>query len=66
MKQFSLRELVDAQGLTAVAKKLGVSVPAIHKALLAKRQITINVAKNGEIKEAFETRPFPTTSRRAS
>ncbi|MNZ86122.1 Cro [compost metagenome] len=58
MKQIPLLELVAEKGQSAVAKALGVSPPAIAKAIGAERQIIITVHVDGTY-EAHELRPFP-------
>jgi DNA-binding transcriptional regulator YdaS (Cro superfamily) len=58
MKKTPLSELVDARGQAAVAKALGVSPPAIAKALLAERAINVTEHDDGTL-TAEEVRPFP-------
>ena len=58
MKKIPLPELVDRMGQSAVAKGLGVSAPAISKALKAAREILVIEHENGRL-TAEEIRPFP-------
>lgn len=66
MRQISLRELVDELGMATVARQLGISAPAVHKALATDRQITASVNSDGKIEAAMETKPFPNKPRQAS
>lgn len=66
MKTISLREFVDEQGLVAAAGKIGVSPPAIHKALFTGRNIIISVMPDGQVVAAKEIKPFPSKTRQAS
>jgi len=61
MKKTPLPELVERMGQTAVAKALGVSSPAISKALRAQRDIQVQEHPNGTL-TAEEVRPFPSQS----
>ena len=58
MKKIPLPELVERMGQSAVAKGLGVSAPAISKALKAAREILVIEHENGRL-TAEEIRPFP-------
>jgi hypothetical protein len=58
MKKTPLPELVGRIGQTAVAKALGVSSPAISKALRAQRDIQVQEHPDGTL-TAEEVRPFP-------
>jgi predicted transcriptional regulator len=58
MKKIPLPELVERMGQSAVAKGLGVSAPAISKALKAAREILVVEHGNGTL-TAEEIRPFP-------
>ena len=58
MKKTTLAELVDLRGQAAVAKALGVSAPAIAKALSAERAIYVTEHADGSF-SAEELRPFP-------
>lgn len=62
MKQITLPELVAEEGQSAVAKALGVSPPAIAKAISAGREIIVTVHPDGSC-EAHELRPFPSQHR---
>ncbi len=63
MTQIPLPDLVAEKGQTFVAKALGVSSPAISKALSAERTIVVTVLPDGTF-EAQELRPFPSQVRR--
>lgn len=63
MTQIPLPDLVAEKGQVFVAKALGVSPPAISKALSAERTIVVTVHPDGTF-EAQELRPFPSQSRR--
>ena len=63
MKQISLPELVAQKGQSAVAKALGVSPPAIAKAISSERRIIVTVHPDGTC-EAHELRPFPSQPKR--
>jgi predicted transcriptional regulator len=58
MKKTSLPELVERIGQAAVAKALGVSSPAISKALRIQRDIQVLEHRDGTY-TAEEIRPFP-------
>lgn len=58
MKKTPLPELVERMGQSAVAKGLGVSAPAISKALKAAREILVIEHEDGKL-TAEEVRPFP-------
>lgn len=66
MRTISLRKFVDEQGLVAAAGKIGVSPPAIHKALSTGRSITVSVLLDGQVVAAEEVKPFPSKARQAS
>lgn len=61
MKKTPLPELVEKIGQAAVAKALGVSSPAISKALRAERDIQVLEHEDGTY-TAEEVRPFPSQS----
>ncbi|WP_338500991.1 Cro/CI family transcriptional regulator [Pseudomonas poae] len=61
MKKMPLPDLVERIGQTAVAKALGVSSPAISKALRAERDIQVQEHPDGTF-TAEEVRPFPSQS----
>ncbi|MBA6044052.1 Cro/Cl family transcriptional regulator [Pseudomonas sp. SWRI22] len=61
MKKTPLPELVEKIGQTAVAKALGVSSPAISKAIRAERDIQVQEHPDGTF-TAEEVRPFPSHS----
>lgn len=63
MNQVTLPELVAEKGQSAAAKALGVSAPAISKALSAERTIIVTVHPDGTC-EAQEMRPFPSQPKR--
>lgn len=58
MKKTPLPELVNRLGQAVVAKALGVSAPAISKALVAGREIYVTEHEDGTL-TAEELRPFP-------
>ncbi|WP_095052187.1 Cro/CI family transcriptional regulator [Pseudomonas sp. Irchel s3b2] len=58
MKKTPLPLLVERMGQIAVAKALGVSSPAISKALKAERDIQVTEHADGTF-TAQEIRPFP-------
>jgi predicted transcriptional regulator len=58
MKKTPLPELVEKIGQAAVAKALGVSSPAISKALRVERDIQVLEHEDGTY-TAEEIRPFP-------
>lgn len=58
MKKTPLPELVERIGQSAAAKRLGVSAPAISKALRAAREILVTEHEDGTL-TAEEIRPFP-------
>jgi len=58
MKRTPLPELVERIGQSAVAKGLGVSAPAISKALKAARCILVVEHEDGRL-TGEEMRPFP-------
>jgi predicted transcriptional regulator len=58
MKKTPLPKLVEKIGQAAVAKALGVSSPAISKALRAERDIQVLEHEDGTY-TAEEIRPFP-------
>lgn len=65
MKQIPLLVLVTEKGQAAVAKALGVSPPAISKALSTDRNIVVTCHKDGTY-EAHELRPFPSQAKRSA
>lgn len=65
MKQIPLLDLVAEKGQAAVAKALGVSPPAIAKAINADRLIIVTIHKDGSY-EAQELRPFPSQQKRTA
>lgn len=58
MPHISLAQFVEDKGLTAAARALGVSAPALHKALKNQREILVWAKEDGSY-SATETRPFP-------
>ncbi|MGX1127340.1 Cro/CI family transcriptional regulator [Pseudomonas sp. HLS-6 TE3448] len=58
MKKTPLPDLVQRIGQSAVAKGLGVSAPAIAKALKAEREILVTEHEDGSF-TAEEIKPFP-------
>lgn len=58
MKKTHLSELVSAKGKSAVARALGVTAPAISKALSAGRDIRVTEHDDGTF-SAEEVRAFP-------
>lgn len=58
MKKTTLAAVVESRGQAAVAKALGVSAPAIAKALQAERDINVTEHDDGSL-TAEEVRPFP-------
>lgn len=58
MKRTTLADLVAERGQAATAKALGVSAPAIAKALSAERVIFVTEHPDGSF-TAEEMRPFP-------
>ncbi|MCU1717340.1 Cro/CI family transcriptional regulator [Pseudomonas sp. 5P_3.1_Bac2] len=58
MKKTPLPELVERLSQSVVAKALGVSAPAISKALKAERDISVTEHADGSL-TAVEIRPFP-------
>lgn len=64
MKKTTLSEFVGLRGQAAVAKALGVSAPAIAKALIAERAIYVTEHDDGTF-AAEELRPFPSQNPKA-
>lgn len=62
MKKTPLNELVDAKGKSSIAKALGVTVPAISKALSAERDIYVTEHDDGSY-SAEELKPFPSQAK---
>ncbi len=58
MKETSLAAFVELKGQSEAARLLGVTAPAVHKALSAKRNIRVLELPDGSF-EAKELRPFP-------
>ncbi|MFC0669444.1 Cro/CI family transcriptional regulator [Azotobacter chroococcum] len=58
MNQISLHDLVIQIGQAAVARAIGVSPAAIHKAIMRNRKITVTINDDGSY-TAHELRPFP-------
>lgn len=58
MQKIQLLELVAKVGQATVAKAIGVSPAAIHKAINAHRNIIVTVHDDGSY-TAEEVRPFP-------
>lgn len=58
MEKIALQDLVMKEGATAIADRLGCSVPAITKALKNKRQVFVDVADDGTL-SAKEIKNFP-------
>lgn len=64
MKKTTLSVLVAERGQAAVAKALGVSAPAIAKALSTERVIFVTEHADGTF-SAQELRPFPSQNPKA-
>lgn len=62
MKQITLNELVEVSSRSEVARLLGVSAPAITKAIKSGRTILVTEHEDGTL-EAEELRPFPSTKK---
>ena len=62
MKQITLTELVKARSQSEAARLLGVSAPAITKAIKSGRTILVTEQEDGTF-EAEELRPFPSTKK---
>jgi len=58
MSHIPLAKFVDDKGLTAAARALGISAPALHKALKNEREILVWANEDGSY-SATEIRPFP-------
>lgn len=58
MKATTLEKFVAAKGQAEAARLLRVTAPAIHKALIAKRDIRVTQLADGSF-QASESRPFP-------
>lgn len=58
MKRTKLADLVVERGQAAIAKALGVSAPAIAKALSVGRAVYVTEHEDGTF-SAEEVRPFP-------
>lgn len=58
LKKTPLQDLVKRIGQSAVAKGLGISAPAISKALKAERSILVVEHEDGSL-TAEEIKPFP-------
>lgn len=58
MKATTLEQFVAAKGQAEAARLLRVTAPAIHKALIAKRDIRVTQLPDGSF-QANESRPFP-------
>lgn len=58
MKATTLEQFVAAKGQAEAARLLRVTAPAIHKALIAKRDIRVTQLPDGSF-QASESRPFP-------
>lgn len=64
MRQITLKALVDEIGQTAAAVALGVTPPAISKALSRKRKIEVLQLPDGSY-SAHEVKPFPSVDSKA-
>lgn len=62
MTQLTLAEFTKARSQTEAAKLLGVSAPAINKALAAGRTILVTELADGSYR-AEELREFPSTKK---
>jgi hypothetical protein len=62
MKKITLSDLVSEIGQAGAAKALGVSAPAIAKALSAGREIYVTKRADGSF-SAEELRPFPSQTK---
>lgn len=58
MKKIPLAVFVEEKGQAFAANALGVTPPAIRKALIAKREINVTCLSGGGF-EALELRKFP-------
>jgi len=58
MNETPLDKFVAAKGQSEAARLLRVTAPAIHKALIAKRDIRVLELPDGSF-QASELRPFP-------
>jgi len=58
MSETSLQTFVESKGQSEAARLLGVTAPAIHKALSANRDIRVVEQADGSF-SAGELRPFP-------
>ncbi|MGP9826875.1 Cro/CI family transcriptional regulator [Ectopseudomonas khazarica] len=58
MIETSLQSFVEGRGQSEAARLLGVTAPAIHKALAANRDIRVVELPDGSF-SAGELRPFP-------
>lgn len=58
MKETPLDKFVAEKGQSEAARLLRVTAPAIHKALIAKRDIRVLELPDGSF-QASELRPFP-------
>lgn len=65
MKQITLNELVEVRSQSEVARLLGVSAPAITKAIKSGRTILVTEHDDGAL-EAEELRPFPSKKTQAA
>lgn len=61
MKKITLAAFVSEVGQTAAANALGVSPPAISKALSRSRSIEVIKSDDGSV-SAREIKPFPSTA----
>lgn len=59
MRKITIADFVAEKGQAAAAKLLGVSPPAVHKAIKANRDITLTIRPDGSLESAQESRPFP-------
>lgn len=60
MKEITLTDFVKLYGQRGAAEKLGVTQPAVRKALLAEREIYVTENEDGTFC-ASEIKPFPST-----
>lgn len=65
MKQITLADAIQAKGMNATARALGMTGPALIKAARSGRKITVTLHDDGRI-TAEERRPFPCQGKRAA
>lgn len=60
MEKVKLADFVDKNGQTETARQLKISQSGLRKALLAKRNIILDI-EDGKIFSALEIKPFPSS-----